>query len=131
MLASTEKDTYFFTMARTKRPNLDRVPVSLFSVIEALSTTRDDADWTSIDNKIKELLRVNKLKIDGKYNARLKRLLQFYEKNPNSLPLHEELSFYHKEKKRLSSVIDLSIIETKSKPIVFELDHNDNLVEVC
>jgi len=97
-------------MARTKR-NTRALSVSLYSVIESFTTEREDADYEGICKKVKQLLRKNKLPITGKYNTRIKRLLNFYEKNPDKLPTVTEMRFYKNE-------------------IVFTLDEHDNIVEV-
>lgn len=81
-------------MARTIRDTRN-LSVSLYSVIHTFMTEREDADYEAINQKVKQLLRKNKLRLDGKYYTRIKRLLAYYDKNPDKLPTVEEFRLYH------------------------------------
>ena len=96
-------------MARTDR-DTRKLSVSLYSIIETLTTEREDADYEGICKKVKQLLRKNKLPTTGKYNTRIKRLINYYGKNPHKLPTVTEMRLYKNE-------------------IVFTLDEHDNIVE--
>ena len=81
-------------MARTQRPNTDKLKVAYWSVKRTLNIHRSDSDEKSIQTKTMELLRKHKLSLKGKLGHQLNRLFKFYEKNPDLLPTWNELNLY-------------------------------------
>ena len=93
--------------------------VPLCTVSQTLSISRKDADTKSISLKVTSLLKMNHLDRSGKLHVKLKRLIRHYEHHPEKLPSWTELALYHIQPE-----------EERIRPIVFELNDHDELVEV-
>jgi hypothetical protein len=127
-------------MARTNKVFNSRAQVPYCTVVQTLNTTRPDADLDSIRPKVLSLLKQNKLKISGKLDEKLKRLIRFYGENPRSLPTWNDLSLYPiKEQVERPQVTEvesfmlmplLLVEEENPPPIIFELDEDGELFEV-
>lgn len=93
--------------------------VPLCTVSQTLSIARKDADTKSIKDKVTSLLKHNKLDRTGKLSVKLKRLIRHYEYHPEKLPSWTELALYHIQPE-----------EVPIRPVVFELNDHDELVQV-
>ena len=106
-------------MARTQYRVNPAMKVPLCTVSQTLSIFRKDADRESIGLKVSSLLKQNKLDRRGKLHVKLRRLIRHYEYHPETLPSWTELALYHIQPE-----------EVPIRPIVFELNHHEELVEV-
>jgi len=90
-------------MARTKRPpiNMKNKATSRLVRETLIEVNQEVEDMVSIRSKIKELLKMNNLKVNtnkrsnhfnNHFNSQ--RLIRFYESNPDKLPTLEQLQPY-------------------------------------
>jgi len=108
-------------MARTRYRVNPKWRVPLCTVTQTLCITRADADLESIRRKVSFLLKMNQIKSTGKLPNKHKRLIRHYERHPETLPSWTDLALYP---------IEPYNNDDPNRPIIFELDDNDELVEV-